>query len=101
MDARIGRFTEAIQLGDALGPLVADLKTLTTRREHLLVRLNGGAGERRVQIANLRALEVELRGYLASGPICSTSTPSRLARCSGRPHPRASARGRCGARIPL
>jgi hypothetical protein len=47
------------------GPLVADLKTLTTRREHLLVRLNGGAGERRVQIANLRALEVELRGYLA------------------------------------
>jgi len=57
--------TEAIQIGGALGPLVADLKILTTRREHLLVRLNGGATERRAGIADLRALEAELRGYFA------------------------------------
>jgi hypothetical protein len=65
VDARIGLLTEAIQIGGALGPLVADLKILTTRREHLLVRLNGGATERRAGIADLRALEAELRGYFA------------------------------------
>jgi hypothetical protein len=31
----------------------------------LLVRLNGGATERRAGIADLRALEAELRGYFA------------------------------------
>jgi hypothetical protein len=65
VDVRIGRLTEAIQLGGALGPLVADLKTLTTRREHLQVRLTSCTSERRVGIADLRALEAELRGYLA------------------------------------
>jgi hypothetical protein len=65
VDARISRLTEAIQIGGALGPLVDDLKTLTTRREHLLGRRNGRAGDRHVAIADVRALEKELRGYLA------------------------------------
>jgi hypothetical protein len=71
VDARIGRLTEAIQIGGALGPLVADLKTLTMRREHLLVRLNGDAGEG-VGVADLRALKAELD---------STTTRSRRGRC--------------------
>jgi RecC C-terminal domain len=62
VEARIRRLTEAIQMGGALAPLVADLKALTSRREHLVGRLNG---ERRVGVADLRALEAELRGYLA------------------------------------
>jgi site-specific DNA recombinase len=64
VDARIGRLTEAIQLGGALAPLVADLKTLTKRREQLVARSNGASGQR-IEIADLLALEVELRGYLA------------------------------------
>jgi len=64
VDARIGRLTEAIQIGGALGPLVADLKTLITRREHLLVKLNGYGGERHIGVADLRALEAELYSYV-------------------------------------
>src|SRR5262249_30005629 len=40
------------------------LKMLTTRREHLLVHVNGAMGERRVGLADLHALEAELRSYL-------------------------------------
>jgi site-specific DNA recombinase len=62
VEARIARLSQAIQIGGPLEPLVADLKGLTMRREHLLVRLNGH--DRPVGVADLRVLEAELRGYI-------------------------------------
>ena len=62
VEARIRRLGDAIQLAGDIGPLVEDLKALTSRRERLQGRLSG---ERRVGVAELRALEAELRGYLA------------------------------------